>query len=78
MSRPGLPPLTPLAELLAADQGAASSESQRPVLLFDAGDELFAIDARIVELVVGRRFVAPLPQPLGDAIGALAPHRTPR
>jgi hypothetical protein len=74
MRRRGEHASTSLAALLAAgdDPHGAGAEGTR--LVFEAGDDLYAIDASAVEIVVGSRFVAPVPAGPRELLGVVSVH----
>lgn len=58
-----------LEEILAASSEPAVEPGFRALLIFTAGQGLYAIDATSVERVVEARFVAPLPVPPPGVVG---------
>jgi chemotaxis signal transduction protein len=74
MRRRGREPSTPLATLLAARDAAARGQEARTFLVFEAGGTLYAVDVSSVEIVVGSRFVAPVPTGPPELLGVASVH----
>ncbi len=69
MQRPGLQSSVTLESLLALSDAEAGAEVERSVLLFECGNELFAIDAADVDAVVEAGVTVPLPYPPAGVAG---------
>jgi chemotaxis signal transduction protein len=65
---------SPLAALLAANEQADDTRDTRTLLAFEAGTELYAVDAANVEMVVGSRFVARIPTGPPELLGVVSVH----